>query len=407
MKLYADLHLHSRFSRATSENLNLKNLEKYALIKGLGLLGTGDITHPKWLQEIKAETEEKEGFYYTKTGFPFVLQGEISLIYKQDGKGRRVHHIILIPNIETAEQVQQRLLKIGRIDYDGRPIFSCNSIEFVEMMKEISDDIEIIPAHIWTPWFSLFGSMSGFDSIKDCFKDQLNHIYALETGLSADPPMCERLSQLDKFNLVSNSDSHSFWPWRIGRECNVLDIKLSYKNLIRAIRHKEGWLGTIEVDPSYGKYHFDGHRACNFHCSPKLAKKYNNICPKCKRPMTLGVLHRVEELADREENKIPHIHKYQSILPLAELLALHYGKKIESVYVRQRYDEMIKDFRDEMNILLDATEEEMEKKFEDKKIIKLIMANRTGEIQVVPGYDGEYGKPILGDKTVTLKGQAD
>src|SRR3989338_3923876 len=253
MKIIADLHIHSRFSRATSKDLDIINLEKYARIKGLNLLGTGDFTHPQWLKELKNSlVEDETGILKTKTGFNFILQGEISLIYTQDGKGRRVHNVLLAKNFEVVEQINEALLKKGRLDYDGRPIFNLSCIEFTEMMKNIDNDIEIIPAHVWTPWFSLFGSMSGFDSVEECFKEQAKHIHALETGLSSDPAMNWRLSQLDNFTLVSNSDLHSFWPWRIGRECNIFDIKPAYEHLIMALKTKNGFIGTIEVDPSYG-----------------------------------------------------------------------------------------------------------------------------------------------------------
>ena len=306
MKVISDLQVHSRFSRATSKQLNLENLEKFARIKGLNLLGTGDITHPEWLKELKQGlTEDDTGILKSKSGFSFVLQGEVSNIYTQDGKGRRIHNLILAKNFEIAEQIQEALKKKGRIDYDGRPIFGFNCIELVEMMKNIDEKIEIIPAHAWTPWFSLFGSMSGFDSVEECYKDQTKHIHAIETGLSSDPAMNWRLSQLDKFTLVSNSDAHSFWPWRIGREANVFDIDLTYDNLINAIRNKKGFLYTIEVDPNYGKYHLDGHRACNVCLEPKESLKNNNICPKCKKPLTVGVLQRVEQLADRDEGFKP------------------------------------------------------------------------------------------------------
>jgi len=286
MNIIADLQVHSRFSRATSKQLNLENLEKFAKIKGLNLLGTGDISHPEWLKEIKNElTEDGSGILTSKSGFKFVLQGEISNIYTQGGKGRRVHTLLLAKSIEIAEQIQEALKKKGRIDYDGRPIFGFSCPELVEMMKNIDEKIEIIPAHVWTPWFSLFGSMSGFDSVEECFQDQTKHIYAIETGLSSDPAMNWRLSQLDKYTLVSNSDAHSFWPWRLGREANVFDIELTYDNLIDAIRNKKGFLYTIEVDPNYGKYHLDGHRTCNICLEPEESLKNKNICPKCKKPL--------------------------------------------------------------------------------------------------------------------------
>src|SRR3989338_3937073 len=265
MKLFADLHLHSRFSRATSKNLTLQNLEKYARIKGINLLGTGDFTHPKWLDELKEHlAEDKTGILKTKTGFPFVLQTEVSNIFSKDNRLRKVHTVILAKNFEVVSQINEKLSKKGNLNADGRPIFGKYScIELVEDMKKIDKDIELILAHAWTPWFSVFGSMSGFDSLQECFREKAKHIHAIETGLSSDPPMNWRISGLDGITLVSNSDSHSYWPWRIGRECNILDIDLTYDSIVSAIRTKKGFIGTVEVDPNYGKYHFDGHRNCN------------------------------------------------------------------------------------------------------------------------------------------------
>jgi len=276
MKISADLQIHSRYSRATSTALTLPNIEKWARIKGLNLLGTGDFTHPKWLAELKEYLQEDgAGILTSKTGFKFVLQGEISNIFTQDGKGRRVHTLLLAKDFGTVQQINEKLLKKGRLDYDGRPIFGFTCIELVEMMRDISDDIEITPAHAWTPWYGIFGSMSGFDSVEECFKDQAKHIYSIETGLSSDPAMNWRLSKLDKYTLLSSSDAHSFWPWRLGRECNVLDIDLTYDNLIKAIRTRKGFVETIEVDPNYGKYHYDGHRNCNV-SMPKVRAEADN-----------------------------------------------------------------------------------------------------------------------------------
>jgi len=399
MKIIADLHIHSRFSRATSKELNIKNLEKYAKIKGLNLLGTGDFTHPEWLKELKNElTEDETGILKTKTGFNFILQGEISLIYTQDGKGRRIHNVLLAKNLDVVEQINEALLKRGRLDYDGRPIFNLSCIEFTEMMKSIDKDIEIIPAHIWTPWFSLFGSMSGFDSVEECFKDQAKFIHALETGLSSDPAMNWRLSQLDNYTLISNSDSHSFWPWRIGRECNIFDIKLAYDAFIKSLKTKEGFIETIEVDPSYGKYHFDGHRLCKVCMSPKDAIKNKNICPKCGRKLTIGVLHRVEELADREEGFKPkNAVPFKSVIPLSEIISNLIGYAISSKKVWEIYHQLVSKGRSELGILLDAEPEEL-KKLADEKIADAIINNREGKIPIQPGFDGEYGYPIFNGK---------
>jgi len=396
MKLIADLQVHSRFSRATSKQVNLENLEKYAKIKGLNLLGTGDITHPGWLKELKAGlNEDDSGILKSKSGFNFILQGEISNIYTQDGKQRRIHNVILAKNFEIVEQIQETLKKKGRIDYDGRPIFGFNCMELVEMMKNIDEKIEIIPAHAWTPWFSLFGSMSGFDSVEECFKDQAKHIHAIETGLSSDPAMNWRLSQLDKYILVSSSDAHSFWPWRIGREANVFDIEPTYDNLIDAIRTRKGFLYTIEVDPNYGKYHLDGHRSCNICMEPKESLKNKNICPKCKRPLTIGVLNRVEQLADREEGYRPEgAVLFKSLIPLSDILASLLNSSVASKTVFSEYYKLIKNFQTEFNVLIEAKKEDLIKAA-DEKIADAIIAVRERKVKIKPGYDGVYGQLIF------------
>ncbi|MAG50920.1 DNA helicase UvrD [archaeon] len=394
MRIISDLHIHSRFSRACSKQITIPNLEKWARVKGVNLLGTGDFTHPLWLKELKNELTFDNGVLKTKSGFPFILQSEISLIYSQDGKGRRIHNVFLAPNFEVVDQIVEKLLKIGRIDYDGRPIFGISCVEFVEMMRGISKDIEVIPAHIWTPWFSLFGSKSGFDKIEDCFKDQTKYIHALETGLSSDPEMNRRVSSLDKYNLVSFSDMHSFWPWRIGREATIFDTELNYDKIINAIRTKEGLKGTIEVDPSYGKYHFDGHRACDVSLDPKDSIKKNNICPKCGKGLTIGVLHRVEELADREKGPEDY---FKTLIPLSELISSYVGTSVSSKKVEQIHIKLMNLFKSEFNVLLDVSYEDL-KKAVDEKLAELIIKNRENKLEVIPGYDGEYGKLDLEEK---------
>lgn len=399
MRLIADLQVHSRFSRATSKQLNLENLEKYAKIKGLNLLGTGDITHPEWLKELKQGlAEDDSGILKSSSGFNFVLQGEISNIYTQDGKGRRVHNLLLAKNFDVVQQIQEALKKKGRIDYDGRPIFGFSCVELVEMMKGIDEKIEMIPAHAWTPWFSLFGSMSGFDSVEECFKDQTKHIHAIETGLSSDPAMNWRLSQLDKYTLVSSSDAHSFWPWRIGREANVFDIEPTYDNLIDAVRTRKGFSYTIEVDPNYGKYHLDGHRSCNICMEPKESFKNKNICPKCKRPLTIGVLNRIEQLADREEGYKPEgAIPFKSLIPLSEILSALFNSSVASKTVFSEYYKLIKNFKTEFNILIEAKKEELIK-ITEEKIADAIIAVRERKVKIKPGYDGVYGQLVFDEK---------
>ncbi|MBI2653803.1 DNA helicase UvrD [Candidatus Woesearchaeota archaeon] len=396
MKIIADLQIHSRFSRATSSSLNIQNLEKYARLKGLNLLGTGDFTHPKWLAELKQELKEDgSGILTSKSGFHFVLQGEISNIYTQDGKQRRVHTLLLARNFEIVEQINAALLKRGRLDYDGRPIFGFSCIELVEMMKEIDDDIEIIPAHSWTPWYGIFGSMSGFDSVEECFKEYSDKIHAIETGLSSDPAMNWRLSSLDKYTLLSSSDAHSFWPWRLGRECNIFDIDWSYDDLLQAIRTKKGFVETIEMWPHEGKYHYTGHRACNVVLSPKEALKIKDICPVCKTKLTVGVAERVEQLADREEGFVPnHTVPFKNLIPLSEVIAGTAGHAVSSKQVWEEYYKLINEFGNEFEVVLNAEEKHL-KKITTEKIAENIIRNRNQKIPFKPGYDGVYGVPIF------------
>ncbi|PJA70973.1 DNA helicase UvrD [Candidatus Pacearchaeota archaeon CG_4_9_14_3_um_filter_31_7] len=395
MKIYADMHVHSKYSQATSLNLTLENLEKYAKIKGITLLGTGDFTHPKWIQEIKENLTEENGILFTKNKFPFVLQTEISLMYSKNGKGRRIHHLVLAPSLDVVEQITQYLLKHGRVDYDGRPIFKIDSEQFVSDLKNISSDIEIIPAHAWTPWFGIFGSNSGFDSLKECFGNETKNIHAIETGMSSSPDMNWRIKELDDKQIISFSDLHSFWPWRLGREATIFDFKeLNYKNLIKAIRTGENFIGTIETDPNYGKYHYDGHRLCNFSCSPKESKKLNGICPICKKPLTIGVEYRVEQLASFPlGRKSPIAKPFFKVLPLHELISSYKQLAISTKTVQDIYNKFIERFGNEINILLNAEEKELMKI--DEKISNLIMQNRVGKIKVKPGYDGIYGEAVI------------
>jgi len=404
MKIVADLQIHSRFSRATSSSINLANLEKYARTKGLNLLGTGDFTHPKWLAELKNELKEDgSGILTSKSGFNFVLQGEISNIYTQDGRARRVHTLLLARNFEIVGQINAALLKKGRLDYDGRPIFGFSCIELTEMMKEIDDDIEIIPAHAWTPWYGIFGSMSGFDSVEECFKEQSKHIYAIETGLSSDPAMNWRISKLDKYTLVSSSDAHSFWPWRLGRECNIFNIDLSYDAILQSIRKRKGFVETVEMWPHEGKYHYTGHRACNVCLSPTEAIKMNDICPKCKSKLTVGVAQRVEMLADRPEGFIPKgAVPFRNLIPLSEVIAGTIGAAVSSKHVWEEYYKLINTFGNELNILLEAEEKELNKAVSEK-IAANIIRNRNQKIPFKPGYDGVYGVPMFDDKDIQLK----
>lgn len=383
--LISDLHIHSRFSRACSKNIDFANLAKWAKIKGINLLGTGDFTHPIWIEEIKKLKPNNKGFYYYED-FPFIITGEISLIYTQ-GRGRRVHLALLIPNIETAEKINSYLDTKGRRDYDGRPIFKISCEEFTKEMKNISQEIEIIPAHIWTPYFGVLGSMSGFNSLKEAFGEQEKNIFAIETGISSDPKMNLQINELKNKSIVSFSDSHSFWPWRLGREATIFNKTESYSELINQIR-QNSFIGTIEVDPAYGKYHWDGHANCDFSCSPQETKKLNNVCPKCGKELRIGVENRVEKLSNSTETngKI-----FYTILPLHEIISLYINVGMNSKKVWGIYNPLIEKFENEFNILLNISKEELEKERVDEKLIELILKNREGKIKVKPGYDGEYG----------------
>ena len=388
----ADLHLHSRFARATSKNINLTNLEKFAKIKGVNLLGTGDFQHPKWNKELKENLEQDEnGILWSKNKFPFVLSTELSFMYSQDSKRRAIHHIVLVPNFEIGDQIIENLSKKGRLDYDGRPIFGMSSIEIVELLKEISEDIEIIPAHCMTPFFGIFGSKSGFDSLKECFKEKVNKIYAIETGMSADPLMLWRFKE--RINLVSFSDAHSHHPWRLGREATVFDCDLKYKDIIKGIRTGEGLKMTIETNPEYGKYHWDGHRNCNVSFNPEETKKLNEICPVCKKKLTIGVEYRVNELAvNKYGHKPSNTKDFVRLIPLHELISAAYGiNLIESKQVSDVYDKLINKFGNEFDVLLKAGKEELIK-IVHEKLADIIINVREGKIKIDPGYDGVYGR---------------
>jgi len=402
MKIFTDLHIHSKYARATSKDMDLEHLSQYGKLKGLNLIGTGDFTHPKWLEELKHKLSPIEDTgLFSFDGMNFMLTTEISTVYTQDNKVRKIHHVIHVPSFETVEQINEELKKLGaKLNIDGRLLLNeRTSVEIVELLIKINKDNLIVPAHVWTPWFSLFGSKSGFDSVEECYQDKTKHIHALETGLSSDPPMNWRLSSLDKFVLMSNSDCHSPWPWRLGRECNVFELKqLTYWEILDAVKNKDKkkFLFTVEVNPAYGKYHWTGHRNCNINLSPKQALKINDICPKCHRKMTVGVEQRVEELADREEgfnleNAIP----FKDLIPLSELIKTTLN--IDSLYSKtiwSEYNKLIENFGNEFNVLLDVPREDLGK-ITNKKLVDGIMKNREGKIKIIPGYDGVYGRPVF------------
>lgn len=398
MRFIADMHIHSKYSRACSKDIDIKNLEKWARVKGVNLLGTGDFTHPLWIKELKnslTETEKDAGFYQTKTGFPFVLQTEISLIYSQGGKGRRIHNLVFAPSFQAVDEITKALLKRGRVDYDGRPIFKIPCPEFVEMMKTIDERIQVVPAHCWTPWFGLYGANGGFDSIKECFQDQLKNVHAVETGLSSNPAMNWRLKQLDNINLVSFSDAHSFWPWRLGREATVFNIEPTFDALSQALEKGKGLTETIEVDPNFGKYHLTGHRNCEISLDAAEAKNRKNICPKCGKQLTVGVEQRIEELADRPLGYKPELAKpFRSFIPLSELLAQFHKKAVASKGIWQEFYKLVNEKRTELDVLLKMPFNEIAAETSNE-FADILQKNREGKIKVKGGYDGVYGVPLL------------
>ena len=364
MKMIADLHIHSRFSMATSKEGTPENLDFWARKKGISLIGTGDFTHPVWREELKERlVSEGNGLYrlrdaYVKEesrkfpgeGTRFVVSGEISSIYKKNGKTRKVHNVILLPSLEAADAMAQRLEKIGNIHSDGRPILGMDSHDLLEMMLDVCPEGILIPAHIWTPHFSVLGAKSGFDSVEECFEELAPYIHALETGLSSDPAMNWRISKLDRYQLVSNSDAHS--PSKLGREANLLDIDCSYEGLYRAIQTGEGLEGTVEFFPEEGKYHFDGHRKCGVSLSPVEAERLGGICPVCGKKLTMGVDHRVEQLADRAEGFVKKDgKKYESLVPLPEVISACMGYSTASKKVQGCFEQMIQTLGTEFDIL--------------------------------------------------------
>ncbi len=391
LRFIADFHIHSRYSRATSKDMNLEGLSKWAKIKGISLLGTGDFTHPLWFQELKENLKEENYGIYSYNNTYFILTSEISFIYSQNKKLRRIHLIIFAPSLEIAFKINKILGKFSDLSADGRPTIGKSMLEVLPLLWELSEDIHIVPAHAWTPWFSLFGSNSGFDSIEEAFGEYTDKIFAIETGLSSDPPMNWRLSSLDKISLISNSDAHS--PSKIGREANMFDCDMNYKEIFDAIKSqdKNRFLFTIEFFPEEGKYHYDGHRNCNISLHPKESIKLKNICPVCKKTLTIGVLHRIEILADREEGFIPPNRiPYVNLVPFEEIIAQAINKDPSSPYVQKEYIRLIENLGDELSILLYRDISDIAKVSE--RVAMGIKLMRDKKISIKPGYDGVYGK---------------
>jgi uncharacterized protein (TIGR00375 family) len=395
MKFFADLHIHSRYSRATSKKMDLVGISESAKLKGISLMGTGDFTHPIWYVELKENLSPVGNGLFEFNGIHFVLSCEVNNIYTRGGRLRKVHNIIFTPNLESADRISDYLSRYGKVESDGRPILSLDSERMFERILQIDERNVLIPAHVWTPWFSLFGSKSGFDSIEECFGDLTSHVFALETGLSSDPAMNWMWSDIDRFSLVSNSDAHS--PINIGREANCFACDLDYDSVMRTIKNgdPESFLFTVEFFPEEGKYHFDGHRACDVSLHPDESRAHENRCPHCGRPLTLGVLHRIIELSDREygvtpRGKVP----FKKLVPLVEIIGLTLGLGKETKTVERKYRDLISRLGPEFEILLNVAYEDIQK-VSDSSIAEGIKRVREEKIAVTPGYDGVFGEVSL------------
>jgi len=396
MRFIADFHIHSKYSRATSKDMEVETLAQWAKKKGITLLGTGDFTHPTYFAELRAKLEPLgNGLLKLKKGdqeIRYILTTEVSNMYTQGGKGRRIHTLLFAPSFEVVEAIRSKLGNLGKLSSDGRPIFSFAVKELVKMILDISPDCLIIPAHAWTPWFSIFGANSGFDSIEECFGEMTPHIRAIETGLSSDPEMNWRLSALDPLTLISNSDAHS--PNRLGREANAFDCERNYREITEAIRKKDQRkiLFTIEFFPEEGKYHYDGHRQCGVVFAPPQTKASQYLCPHCHKKLTVGVMHRVDELSDRPEgfipkNAIPSIH----LIPLEEIIGEAMGFRMGTKSVESEYERLVEKGGSEFHILLEATPDEL-KTYIPERILEGILRMRQGKVSILPGHDGVYGK---------------
>ena len=408
MPFYADLHIHSKYSRATSKNLDFFHLALWAKKKGIGVLGTGDFTHPAWMAAIRDELVPAEpGLFRLRDDLEaavdvqlgksavspepvrFLLEVEISTIYKQGDKVRKVHHLLYAPDLASADRMTGRLARIGNLASDGRPILGLNSRDLLEICLSAGEGCYLIPAHIWTPWFSVFGSKSGFDRLEECYGDLSSHIFALETGLSSDPEMNWQVSMLDRFTLVSNSDAHS--PGNLGREASRFDCELDYFAIRNALATGQGYGGSIEFFPEEGKYHMDGHRACGFRCEPEESRRLGNRCPVCGGLLTLGVHYRVQELADREQPQPPpNAAPFHSLIPLPEVLGEIHKTGSKSKRVQNAYEQTIHRLGPELGILSELPLDHIERQGSEL-LAEAVSRMRTGKVIREAGYDGEYG----------------
>ena len=408
MQFIIDVHLHSRFARATSRELNPSNLHKWSALKGVDVVGTGDYTHPEWFAELSEQLEPaEEGLYQLEPGrrtaveqelpdrcrraVRFMLSVEISTIYKKGDKTRKIHHVVILPSLESVARLNRRLGAIGNLHSDGRPILGLDSRDLLEICLEADEKVLFIPAHIWTPHFAALGASSGFDSLEECYEDLLPHIFAVETGLSSDPPMNWRLSALDRYAIVSNSDAHS--PQKLAREATCFDTECSYPGIYAALKDRDPacFLGTLEFYPEEGKYHYDGHRKCSVCYKPAQTLAAEGICPVCGRKLTVGVLHRVEKLADRPEGFRPEVApSYEYLIPLDEVIGAAVGVGPKSKKVRAVYDRLLAEVGTELEVLRRAGLDAIES-CAGPLVAEGVRRMRCGEVDIYPGHDGEYG----------------
>ena len=404
MKFITDFHVHSKYSRATSPDMSPGGLWRWSQLKGVKVIGTGDFTHPRWLAELQEKLEPAaEGLFSLKkkfrpdtvpesckTDISFILSAEISCIYRKHDKTRKVHCIVIAPTFDDAMKINKQLSLVGNLSADGRPILGLDAKDLLKIVIRESSEAMLIPAHIWTPHFSVFGAVSGFDSLEECFEELTPHIYALETGLSSDPSMNWRLSALDSLTLISNSDAHS--PRKLGREANILETEISYASILSALKTRKGFSGTIEFYPEEGKYHADGHRDCGVCLSPEETIRHNYLCPVCGRKVTVGVLHRVVKLADRQDGFRPEgAPSYRSIIPLEEIIAETRNVGVNSKAVEKVYTALLEDHGNEFRILLEVPVEDIEASG-FPRIAEALARMRENRIYIAAGYDGEFGK---------------
>jgi uncharacterized protein (TIGR00375 family) len=395
MRIVADLHVHSKYARATSPKCDVPGLAEGAKIKGINLMATGDFTHPAYFNEIKSHlNEQNDGSgLFPYGGIRFILSAELALFYKTSKQSIRIHNVVLAPGLEEAEQFNSKLQSFGSLVADGRPMLKLSSAELIDICESISKDFLVFPAHAWTPYFGVFGSETGVDQVEDSFEDRADRVFALETGLSSDPSMNWTVSKLDKYALLSNSDAHSLE--KLGREANVFDLeKPTYKHLVEAIKTKKGFVKTYEFYPEEGKYHYDGHRDCNVLYSPQESKQHDNICPVCKKKLTLGVMHRVSELADRKPGFRPKgAVPFKYVVPLSIIISKTIKKPETSTVVSAEYSKLIRYFGNEFSVF--EAQPDQIRLATSSEIANSIIRVQEEKISWIPGYDGVFGQLVL------------